>query len=659
MTGDGERFDSGSASILSAHEIICSTPEFLHGHRATIFSVLEEILPPDVFSEFTWKPVWQRICADERCGYVPFPDRRAGLEVRHNQVWSTTLDWDISFRLHKLHGAPITFTFTAQSSLYRLERNTAMLEASQIVVTPQPVYTTGGTYGSASAIHFTERGTHYLLTANYWDGNSTEVDSILYKIDPGTFTFSEVQRIPTKAAYQWTKCPQEDCQDDDINFNMGGVNCITYAAGGGNEGRCRDHGACHACGCSCADECGNRTILFVLASFSGKTSVFTWDYLNRTLVYRDIIQTKSATSAQCFAWSGSTYLGITQFFNSDTHSHDIESLLMKWDGARFKDFQTFPTTGAREFKFFKVGTTALLSITCEMTDYTGIYMWNETFSRFVEHQRLITTRATSSDFFMVKSVALLGVSQSTNCKSMQTGIENTRVCSFLYRWNGTKFTDYPGAKTYLSDTTGGQPLPASFSYGMLHVDLGQPQIGDSLNPRFVLAMGGFESRMEVQTTCLVDYVERSCMKKTRNVVMPLYMSDWEPLDGVLQGPSALAVSPNAVHLYVAARESGLISIFSIHNVTGRLTFKSSLRLDFDISSLTLVGTEAGSCLYVTSRYPGSLRVYDVSETGSLFPLQTFQQNRSSADRSVRLMDGLIGAASVAIQVEQSSETSQQ
>jgi len=573
------------ASIASDHEIRCDAPVFLFGHQATRFVLLELIPPPDVYTPTKWKPVWQRICADRRCGYVPFPDRQP-----------TMSRWDLSLGLHNLDGSPTIFTFTVQSSLYMIDLNTEMLQlVSQV----------GGTVGSSSATYFNDGGIDYLLTANYWDGKSTHVDSLLYQIDPVSFSLVEVQRIPTEAAYQWAPCPMT----------------------------------------------GSK-LMFVLASFSGETSIYEWDSVVRQLVHLNRIQTKSATSAQCFAWRGNTYLGVTQFFDIDTYSHVVDSLVMRWNVTEFVPFQNFLGTGAREIKFFELGADAFLTIACEMADYTAIYIWSDSSSHFVEHQRLPTNKASASDLFYVNNVPLLAVAQLSDCKTVQSGVVvDTGMCSFVYRWNGTRFIDIPDSDALLSNTAGGQALPAhAEAQKMLHTNLGLPTQG--ANPRSILITAAFENQIEVQTSCMVDYVETLCLKKSRNVNLEIWVSGWNPLQGVLQGPSALVVSLDGAFLYVAAKESRSITVFEIDADSGHLTYRSPLttqvNLDFDVSSLAFFECASGGRVYVTSKYPGSLRVFEASATGALNLLQTFEQDRASAVKSVRLMEGLAGASSVSL-----------
>ena len=582
------------ASVLSDHEIRCDTPVFPFGFKATRFSLLEKIPPPDVFTLLKWKPVWQRICADERCGYVPVHDRG-----------SKPPTWDIAHGLHKLHGAPTTFTFTAQSRLYKMNANTELLEV---------VGKVNSAVGGASATHFTDNGRDYLITANYWDGKSTAVDSILYEVDPVALSLTEVQRIPSSAAYQWAACPMTD-----------------------------------------------SSLMFILVSFSGHSSVFRWSSASRQLMYLDAIETQSATAAHCFEWYGDVYLGVAQFFDATTFSHQADSLLLRWSGTAFEQFQRLPTFGARDLKSFQLDSHAFITIVHEMADYTSIFKWNSDSSLFLEHQRIPTLKASSCDFFYVNDVAFLGVAQLSDCNTLQTGVAvNTGACSYLYRWNGTSFQGIPGANALLSNTAGGQALPARAEVQqLLHMNLGLPaQAGSPNNPRTVLAVGAFESQMEVAVNCLTaEYVATLCMKRTRNVYLEFWMSQWTHITGVLRGPSALAASPDGMHLYVAVRESRAISVFSIDPDSGHLAYEPSLttqqNLDFEISSLALLETVSavgvrGACAYVTSSYPGSLRVYEVTATGTLIWRQTFQQNPASGTMIERIMDGLVGAASVAV-----------
>ena len=582
------------ATISSEYEIRCDTPTFPLGHRATRFVLLHRIPPPDVYTRPKWKPVWQRVCTDPRCGYIPVHQRAAGV----------FLPWDISFGLHKLHGSPVTFSFTALSGLYQwISNDSGKCRGSKCL---EKILTVDNAFGSSSAKHFEDGGKHYLLVANYWDGNTTAVDSLLYEIHSGSkVTLSEAQRIPSHAAYKWTRCPTTSLSS-----------------------------------------------MFVLTTFSGGTTIFEWNSTRQQLIELQVIPTQGATSSQCFGLNGSTYLGISQFFDRDTFSHSVDSVLFRWNGTKFQPYQTFPGMGARDFQFFDLDSEYFfVSIAYEMVDYTAIYAWNSDSALFEEYQRLPTNHATSSTFFQVNGTTMLGVAQLSDCKTVQSSIvvQPGEGCSFLYRWDGTNFIGIPDERTSLMHSAGGQALPARADVShLLHSDPGL-QI-DEIH-RFVLTVGAFENVIEVQRDCIVDHVELFCMHKTRLVKMELWHSEWHHLDQVLMGPSALAVGVDNAFLYVVCHVSRSVPVFSIDPANGHLTYQASLTtlktLDFDISSIALHATVHGACLYVTSKYPGSLRVYNVSASGSLDLLQTFQHDRTSREIS-RLIDGLQGASNIAI-----------
>ena len=100
----------------------------------------------------------------------------------------------------ELSGALVAFTFVSPSSLYRVNETTKKLET---------VSTISGPYGASDALYFEEGGHHYMLVANYWNGEKTTVESALYGLDPDSGAFTHLQDLPTAGARAWAECPVE------------------------------------------------------------------------------------------------------------------------------------------------------------------------------------------------------------------------------------------------------------------------------------------------------------------------------------------------------------------------------------------------------------------------------------------------------------------
>jgi 6-phosphogluconolactonase (cycloisomerase 2 family) len=88
------------------------------------------------------------------------------------------------------------------------------------------------------------------------------------------------------------------------------------------------------------------------------------------------------------------------------------------------------------------------------------------------------------------------------------------------------------------------------------------------------------------------------------------------------GPTAVAVSPNGLFLFVANRTSSKVSVLSITQTTGALTeiSNSPFPLAPAAGPTAITVHPSGNLLFVTNNNPGTLFVFTIQSTGDLTPI---------------------------------------
>jgi hypothetical protein len=178
----------------------------------------------------------------------------------------------------------------------------------------------------------------FLATASLKSGTGPyelNVDSVIFELKNGAFT--ELQRVPTFAAKQWT------------HFAIGQRHFLALAQGVAMEGNVPRNPSQSAL----YEWNGERFVEFqVIDSVWGYNFAFFEIGEQRLLAYAD---------------------------------HVAPSRVMRWNGARFEDFQSLQGKTGRAFQFFEHGGEAWLAFAC-LHDDTVLLRWNG--AGFVPHQTL-------------------------------------------------------------------------------------------------------------------------------------------------------------------------------------------------------------------------------------------------------------------------------
>jgi len=571
-------FKNGNETAVSASAVLseCAgdmcfkleilVPSWRFGHKAAHMGIQEK-------KAGSWNSVWQRACMRAGCGYVP------------PLVRPSSVPAFLQEGVRNVTGNLVKFTFTMPSALYRLDEATRQLQVTHSI---------SSVFGAAGSHYFVQDDRHFLLVANYWDGQKTTANSAVYELDPSTGSATLIQELPTDGASAWTECTVE----------------------GGDYAR-----------------------VFVMASFSGTTTVFGFSLSSGILLHEEqIILTPGAASVECFDFVNkslrTTMLAVSQFFNKSSLSHTAHSEVFRWENNKFQPFQKLPTVGGRHANKFVIDGNVFLLQMSEMGPVSTLYRFDADVNRFAVYQHFETAYATSSTLLGTDEGNFLFITQSQDCLTFRTGQHG--ACSFMYKWNGTHFNGITETSTAFSQVDGGQ---AFSTHSAQHVTWARPT--SSQEP--ILFISNFEGQQDGT--------------KHQEVQFNIYVPIIERLDNALRGPTSVAVMSDGIHVYVAAEVSRAITTFARDGETGLLVHLADSSLDIPISmgivkTIIASDTQTGTCLYALAEFPGAIHVFARNaSSGSLEWIQTVTEDISS---SVKLIDSLSGATSLAISSDNSS-----
>lgn len=248
------------------------------------------------------------------------------------------------------------------------------------------------THGGQSFATFLIGGDYYLAIANH---NSTYIfalDSKIYKWNGAQFV--EFQNIPTIGA------------TDVKSFNINGVNYIAFAnAGSPFHGRIQN------------------------------SKIYRWDGI-RFIEYQSILTTGGA-DMEVFNIAGNTYLAIANTW--DGYTGNVLSRLYKWNGSLFAEYQSFATSMAADWEFFTIGEEYYLALAnngINNVTYdvdSKIFKWNGNY--FVPFQSIPTRGARDWKYFSISGQSYLIVA---NHETYGLG---WNLDSKVYKWNGGSFVE--------------------------------------------------------------------------------------------------------------------------------------------------------------------------------------------------------------------------
>lgn len=155
------------------------------------------------------------------------------------------------------------------------------------------------------------------------------------------------------------------------------------------------------------------------------------------------IPTKAAETWESFTIDGETYLAVANMRNN-LRSYNINSVIYKWSGSSFTEFQAIPTNGAADWESFSIDGKTYLAVANHHDDVTSyntdskIYEWNG--SIFVEIQSFETHGAMDWESFTIDGETYLASANSYNGSTFT-------INSKIYRWDGTSFVKIQDIET--------------------------------------------------------------------------------------------------------------------------------------------------------------------------------------------------------------------
>jgi hypothetical protein len=162
----------------------------------------------------------------------------------------------------------------------------------------------------------------------------------------------------------------------------------------------------------------------------------------------EALATSGAADLEFFSIGSDHYLAVANMRNDSTY--DVNSLLYRWDGTSFVEFQSIPTQGAKDWEFFTIADVPYLAVANSRSDVSHdvdskIFRWDG--GRFVEHQSLPTNGANDWQFFTIAGESYLAVANGRYDGPPARGAVGANTDSRIYRWEGTGFVEYQALAT--------------------------------------------------------------------------------------------------------------------------------------------------------------------------------------------------------------------
>ncbi|RKZ67812.1 MAG: hypothetical protein DRQ48_09330, partial [Gammaproteobacteria bacterium] len=272
-------------------------------------------------------------------------------------------------------------TYNINSVIYKWNTGTLQFDSYQSIATN----------GAIDWKFFTISGDYYLAVANYYNGTIRNLNSVIYKWNTGTLQFDSYQSIATSGAYDW-------------NFFTIGSDHYLAISNNYND--------------------TTRNINSVIYKWNTGTTQFD--------SYQSIA-TSGSRDWELFIIGSDYYLAVANSYNGSTYN--INSVIYKWNTStlQFDSYQSIATNCASDWKFFTIGTDHYLVVANNYNDSTYnvnsvIYKWNTGTLQFDSYQSIATIGASDWKNFTIGSDHYLAVANYYNGTTRN-------VNSVIYKWN--------------------------------------------------------------------------------------------------------------------------------------------------------------------------------------------------------------------------------
>ena len=239
------------------------------------------------------------------------------------------------------------------------------------------------TKGAAHFKFFTLNSEKYLTVANYRDGSTRSIKSVIYKWNG--VKFNKFQEIATEGAMGCTA------------FEINNVTYIAFANHYNSQQK-----------------------------YSVQSTVFKWS--GGHFVKLQSLQTYGGYDVKSVNINGHTFLAFACHYSGS--SHNTDSFIFKWDGTKFVLFQSIPTRGALAWHPFVISGHTYLGVanfqsgSQKKNIQSAVYQASG--SQFVKYQEISTHGARDMTSFEYKSHTYLAVVNYYNQKY--------NINSALYKW---------------------------------------------------------------------------------------------------------------------------------------------------------------------------------------------------------------------------------
>ena len=480
-----------SNSTLSS--LLCSVPP-AHAYQTTVLSLQKQ-----ASDNRGWTQVWSKVCFQAACGYLSYGDR-VGANLAHLISADHLLRSDLT-------GALTTFHFVTPSVIFRQNVESGNLQ--RLIELGDNSFTVKG---AAALTAFEHVGERLLFVCNFWDGQTFEVSSPLYRIrkqtSPPEYVAELVQQVDTIGARDSEVLDIPSSNLTVLAVANFGDDVVMYTLRDQRE--------------SPIDTSSQGLVKLGLSSPVGLAS------------FR--IGQRLVLAVACFSTSQQPAPSV--LFEITEHRSDI---------VRFSEMAAFRVAQldirkAVDVQHLHLGNTDLLFFAVPGDESlspvykVGGWVSGELMIDLV--QQLPCSGALAP--FILASTSYLAVAE--------VGAVS------VYRWNGTSLVADITEHTVPRDSAGGQRLADE---GQVNALLAVPYHRGNASGTFNYLLLGVKA--DEQTEHLLPRVNSS-----------VWMADQEHLSS-MRGPAAFALSPDALHLLVACAGSRSIVVFSRNAVSGMLT----------------------------------------------------------------------------------------
>ena len=278
---------------------------------------------------------------------------------------------------------------------------------------------------------------HYLAVANYYDGTSYRLNSVICQWNLSQEQFVVFQIIETFGAHSFEFFEITNEQFLAISNNYDGssqsINSSIYKWNSNKFEKIQD----------IPTEGAVNTETFVISNetfiafanhftsqkqYSVQSAVFKWS--GQQFVKLQSFQTYGALDVKSFSDNGSTFLAFANYRHGE--QHNINSPIYKWNGSHFVLFQSIPTRGAAGLHPFMMCSQRFLGVASFYDDdnryNTMSVVYRVSQEQFIEYQEIPTQGAHDMTSFQYKGHTYLAVA------NRRTNSNKWNINSALYKW---------------------------------------------------------------------------------------------------------------------------------------------------------------------------------------------------------------------------------